>query len=355
MIKGLDLEKFTAIIENFPDGILVFDEKNCLSMINSKAKALLVTNSEDLVGKSILEIKDLPPFKPLAELISLETGLSIKEVFREKIKTRENLVLEVTISPLVKKEERTGTLIVLHEVTREKMIERMKTEFVSLSAHQLRTPLSAIKWTLRMFLDGDLGKATKEQKSFIEKIYHSNERMIFLINDLLNVSRIEEGTYVYKAALSDIEPIINSVIASYKEEIKRKKIKVEIKKPEEKLAQVRIDAEKIQLAFQNFFDNAIRYNGPGGTITVYLKNNERQIEVAVEDSGIGIPKDQQKRVFDRFFRAANVIKEGKDGTGLGLYITKNIIEAHGGKVWLESEENKGSTFHFSLPTEEVSI
>jgi len=344
-------EILPVIIANFPDGILVFDEKNNLLLVNPKAEALLGLSTGDLTNKPISELKNLSVFEPLAELIGLEAGSKIKDVFRGKIKTKENLTLEVTTASLNNDGGKKGTLVVLHEVTREKMIERMKTEFVSLSAHQLRTPLSAIKWTLRMLLDGDLGRITKEQKSFIEKIYRSNERMIFLINDLLNVSRIEEGTYVYKVALGDIEPMVESAIGLYKEEIKRKKIKVEFKKPKERLPQVRMDTEKIELAFQNFLDNAIRYNHIGGKVIVSLKYDKKEIEVAVKDTGIGIPKDQQDRVFSRFFRAANVMREGTDGTGLGLFITKNIIEAHGGKVWFESEENKGSTFYFSLPME----
>ena len=230
----------------------------------------------------------------------------------------------------------------------------MKTEFVSLAAHQLRTPLSAIKWTLRMLLDGDLGKITEEQKDFIEKTYSSNERMINLINDLLDVTRIEEGRRLYKPVLTDFEPICQFVINSYKEEIEKRKLKLEFKKPEKKLPQVMLDVEKIRLVIQNLLDNAARYTPSGGQVTISLKptKGEKEIEFSIKDTGVGIPKDQQARVFSKFFRGANVMRMATEGSGLGLFITKNIVEAHGGKIWFESEEGKGTTFYFTLPLKE---
>jgi len=245
-----------------------------------------------------------------------------------------------------------GTLVILHDVTREKIIERMKTEFVSLAAHQLRTPLSAIKWALRMVLDGDLGPITEEQRDFMEKTYSSNERIITLINDLLNVTRIEEGRYLYRPILTDIESVVQFVIDSYKEEIEKRKIKFEFKKPEKKLPKVMLDVEKMRLAIQNLLENAIRYTQPEGRVTASLKYVKKEIEFSIKDTGIGIPKDQQERIFTKFFRGGNAIRLETKGSGLGLFIVKNIIEAHGGKIWFESEEGKGTTFYFTIPVKE---
>ncbi|PIR73152.1 MAG: hypothetical protein COV26_00020 [Candidatus Nealsonbacteria bacterium CG10_big_fil_rev_8_21_14_0_10_36_23] len=355
--------KTQAIITNFTDGLFLFDEKSNLVLVNPQAEVFFEIRARDLINKPILELSTIPALSSLAKLL----GPEIKGIFRKEFQTKENLVLEVSTIPVMgeikedkssslpfaatrEEEEKLGTLVILHDVTREKRIERMKTEFVSIAAHQLRTPLSAIKWTLRMLLDGDLGGITVEQKNFIEKTYGSNERMIALINDLLSVARIEEGKYLYKPILTDIELVVKFVINSFKEEIKRKKLKFEFKKTEKKLPLVLIDVEKMRLAIQNLFDNAIRYTHPDGKVTVSLKRVKKEIEVSIKDTGVGIPKDQQERVFTKFFRAANVMRMQTDGSGLGLFITKNIIEAHGGKIWFESEENKGSTFHFSLPT-----
>ena len=226
----------------------------------------------------------------------------------------------------------------------------MKTEFVSIAAHQLRTPLSAIKWTLRMILDGDLGKVPKSQKEFLQKTYQSNERMIRLINDLLNVTRIEEGRFLYNVQNEDIIELTEKVIVPLKELAQHKSLKFDFKKPKQKIPKVKIDKEKISLAVQNLVDNAIHYTQKGSIeVSIKFSQEKKEILFSVRDTGIGIPKSQRKRVFSRFFRAANAIKTETEGTGLGLFIAKNIIEAHGGKIWFESEENKGTTFYFTLP------
>ncbi len=258
------------------------------------------------------------------------------------------MILEVSVISIPREDE-AESLVVLHDITREKLVERMKTEFVSITAHQLRTPISAIKWTLKMLLDGDLGKITKEQKEIIGKSYQSNERMISLINDLLNVTRIEEGRYLYKLVLSDLREIVQSLVEQYKDEIKKKGLKLKFKKPKKKLPKILIDVEKINLVVQNLLDNAVRYNNAGGEIKISLGAKNKEIEFIIEDTGVGIPKKQQKRIFSKFFRAANVMRMDTTGSGLGLFIVKNIIEAHKGRIWFESKEGKGATFHFTLP------
>ena len=337
-------EKTKAIVFNLTDGLLVFDKGGKVSLINPQAENFLEVKKEEIVGKSVLELVRFPNLRAIVEAV----GEEISRVYRKEVPIREDLILEITTVPMMREEEKIGTLMILHDVTREKAIEKMKTEFVSISAHQLRTPLSAIKWTLKMFLDGDLGKLTKEQREFLEKTYKSNERMINLINDLLDVTRIEEGRYLYRPVLTDIVPICQSVIDLYKEEIEKRNLKFKFKKPKE-LPKVRVDIEKISLAIQNLLENAIRYNKTGGEIEIVLKEKKKEIEFSIRDTGIGIPKDQQNRVFTKFFRGSNAIRIETEGSGLGLFITKNIIEAHGGEIWFESEEGKGTTFYFTLP------
>ena len=350
-------DKTNTIITNFADGLLVFDLENKLALINPRAEVFFKIKSREVIGKSVLELDSFPNLKPLIILLgkpSLKTGVAreIKEMSKKELLLEKDLILEVSTISIMVGEERTGTLVVLHDVTREKIVEKLKTEFVSLSAHQLRTPLSAIKWTLQMLLDEDLGEITKEQREFIEKIYESNEKMIRLINDLLDVTRIEEGRYLYKPVLTDPEAVVQSVIDSFKDHIRQKGINLVFKKTDKVLPKVKMDVEKVKLAIQNILNNAIVYTHPGGQVTISLKGDKNKVEFRISDTGIGIPKDQQKRVFTKFFRGANAVKIETGGTGLGLYITKNIIEAHDGKIWFESEENVGTTFHFSLPLKE---
>ncbi|MBU0476607.1 PAS domain S-box protein [Patescibacteria group bacterium] len=338
--------KTLTIINNFADGLLVFNKENSLAFVNPPAEDFFKIKKKEVVNKSLSELASFLSLKPLIILLEKK---EIKEVYRKELSIKENLILEVSTIPLKREEERLGVLVILHDITREKMIERMKTEFVSIAAHQLRTPLSAIKWTLRMLLDGDLGGLSQEQENFVKKSYESNERMIGLINDLLNVSRIEEGRYLYKPTLERLGDVVHFVINSYQEEARKRKVNLEFKKPETELPKVSIDVEKTRLAVQNLLDNAIKYTLPGGKVTVSLKNTKKGIEFSIKDTGVGIPKDQQERVFAKFFRGANIMRMETEGSGLGLFITKNIIEAHGGKIWFESEEGKGSTFYFALP------
>lgn len=341
-------DKTQGIIANLADGLLLFDAENKLSLINPRAEFFFKVKRENITDKSIPGLGNIPNFKPVADLV----GAEIKDIFRKEIQITADLVLEISTVQVAAEKEKLGTLVILHDVTREKVIERMKTEFVSLAAHQLRTPLSAIKWTLRILLDGDLGEINQEQRDFIEKTYASNERMISLINDLLNVTRIEEGRYIYKPTLTDLETVTQFVVNSYKEEAERRQIKLEFKKPETPLPQVSIDVEKIRLSVQNLLDNALRYTPAGGSVTISLNCDKKEVEFSIKDTGLGIPKDQQNRVFAKFFRAANIMRIDNEGSGLGLFIAKNIIEAHGGRIWFESEENRGSVFRFTLPVKE---
>ncbi len=342
-------EKTLTIITNFADGLLVFNQSKRLALINPQAEKFFQIEKKDVIGKTISDFGRYPLTKSLVFLL----GQKIRKVFRKELAVGGDLVLEASTVPMASGEEGgLGTLVILHDVSREKIIEKMKTEFVSLVAHQLKAPLAAIKWTLKMFLEGDLGKTTQEQTKFIGKTYDANEKMISLIDDLLNVARIEEGRYVYKPTLVGIEDLVQKVIGFSQEEIKNKKLKLDFVRPKTKLPQVLVDVEKIELAVQNLIDNAIKYTSQGGKVTISLKDGIKKVEVSVADSGIGIPKNQQERVFTKFFRAANAMKAETEGTGLGLFIVKNIIKAHGGETWFESEEGKGTAFHFTLPVEE---
>jgi signal transduction histidine kinase len=237
----------------------------------------------------------------------------------------------------------------LRDITREKLIEKAKSEFIRLSTHQLWTPASAVKWSLQILLEGDIGDLSKKQRELIEKIYKANNREIKLIGDLLIVAQIEMGRCLSGMVLSDIGELIQFLIDNYKREAEKKEIKIEFRKPEEQLPKVMIDVEKMKLAIKNIINNAVKYTSSRGTIVISLKKNKKEIEVQISDTGMGIPKNQQERVFTKFFRGSNITQIDTEGTGLGLYIAKNIIESHGGRIWFESEKGKGTTFYFTVP------
>lgn len=341
--------KSLAIIKNFTDGLLVLDENNQIEIISPLVETFLGQKEEELLGKSIFEITSPKvDLKPLQDILKEDKEKGIKSIFRQEIKLGENLFLEVTVSHF-KTGDKKGSLIILHDISRDKLVEKMKTEFVSIAAHQLRTPLSAIKWTLRMILDGDVGEITPEQRDLLEKTYQSNERMIALINDLLNVTRIEEGRFLYQLESTQLEDIVGQVVEGLKETASLKNIKIKVERPKELLPPVLVDKEKMGIAVQNLVDNAIKYTPAGGKVTITLEKKGNQAFFKITDSGVGIPQDQQDRIFSKFFRGSNVVRLETEGSGLGLYTTKNIIESHKGKIWFESKEGEGATFYFTLP------
>ncbi len=341
-------ENGLTITDYFIDGLLIFDEDSKIALVNPQAEKFFGVKEGKILGESILGLNRFPKFEPLVSLL----GGGVKEVFRQELQISENLIWEVTTVPIITGDVKAVTLVILHDVSREKLVQKMKTEFVTLAAHQLWTPTSAVKWSLEMLLEGDLGKLNERQKKIIEKAHKTNDKAIRLVNDLLNVAEIEEGRYLSKLVLTDISDIIQLIIEEYNEQIKEKKIKLAFKKPEEQLPKIMLDVEKTKIAVRNILDNAVRYTFPMGKISIFIKKEEKNIEVQIQDSGLGIPLGEQDKIFTKFFRGSNITRIDTEGTGLGLYIAKNIIEAHKGTVWFESEEDQGTTFYFTLPIKE---
>lgn len=230
------------------------------------------------------------------------------------------------------------------------IVNRANYDFLSLAAHQLRTPLTGVKWTLKAFLDGDFGTITPHQFTMLKRGYESNERMILLVADLLHIARIEAQHFSYDFSYEDISSLLDEVVEGLSFEAERKKVLVAFERPDTELPKVRIDKTKIIIVLQNIIDNAIKYNIPNGKVIIRLYPETDGIVISIQDTGIGIPARDHEKIFTRFFRAENVIHTKTTvGSGLGLFLTKNIIDTHGGSIWFESEINKGTSFYIKLP------
>lgn len=233
-----------------------------------------------------------------------------------------------------------------------KKFDEVKSNFISIVAHQLRTPLSGIKWTLSMLLNGDMGELNNDQKTFLMKSYESNARMITLVNDMLVADGIQSGRVHYGFKHIDIIDLMDNVLFDVSSQASKRHISIVYKNKFENLPQAYVDPETMRAVLQNLLENAIKYTIEGGKIEIDVKQESDHLVISIGDNGIGIPKDQMKDVFVKFFRARNAIKQETDGSGLGLYITKTIVEKNGGKVWFDSVEGKGSTFYFTVPLKE---
>jgi signal transduction histidine kinase len=229
-------------------------------------------------------------------------------------------------------------------------LDAAKSDFISVAAHQLRTPLTGIKWSYTALLDADTGPLNPAQKEIAEKGLALITNTIELVNDLLNVARLEEGRMQFDIKRQSIIPLAKKAVERFKLIAEEKNIAFFSSIPEESsFPNVNIDAEKIDLVLANLLDNAIKYTPSGGRIDFNLSQEPGLIKIIVQDSGIGIPKNQRNRLFTKFFRADNAIGVHTDGTGLGLYMVKKIIDRHGGKIVVDSVEGKGTAFIITIP------
>lgn len=233
---------------------------------------------------------------------------------------------------------------------RQHRIDVLKSEFISIVSHQLRTPLSVIKWIMKLFIDGDLGSVSAEQKDFLGKAYVSNQRMIDLVNDLLNVSRIEEGRFGYQFTTFDVALLLEEILGDYKVLLAKNSIELETNLGSAGEVSILADRERLSLVFNNLIDNAVKFTQRKGRVRIMLSQKEDKLIIEISDTGIGIGEDDKERLFSKFFRAANARQMQTEGTGLGLFIAKNIIEKHRGTIHVDSTLGKGTVVTCVLPT-----
>lgn len=275
----------------------------------------------------------------LIEIISDELVIAIQNALRfEEIQgfaiTLQNKVNEATAK-------------LRHTNAKLKEMDETKDEFISMASHQLRTPLTSVKGYLSMVLDGDAGKLSNQQKELLNQAFVSSQRMVYLIADLLNVSRLKTGKFVIDAEPTNLAKMAESELAQLSEAAKAKDITLDLVKPDD-FPDLMLDETKTRQVVMNFVDNAIYYTPSGGTVTIELRDDKNRVYFMVKDDGIGVPKSEQEHLFTKFYRAKNARKARPDGTGLGLFMAKKVIAAQGGDTLFESREGKGSMFGFSF-------
>ena len=282
----------------------------------------------------------------LLGIIADEIAVGLQNALRFKEIQRFNETLQQKVEDATKQ--------LRHANSRLKELDQTKDEFISMASHQLRTPLTTIKGYLSMVLEGDVGPVTKNEKQMIQQAFDSAERMVFLIGDLLNVSRLQSGKFVIDNKPTDLIKMVKTEVQQLKDTAEHHGLKLICNTPD-KLPLFNLDDTKIRQVVMNFMDNAIYYTPSGGSITVNLEATASAINYTVVDTGLGVPKSEQHHLFSKFFRAGNAKKMRPDGTGLGLFMAKKVIVAQGGAIIFKSEEGKGSTFGFSFPRHKIEI
>ena len=353
-----------TVLENLSSGLIEYDSSFCIKRINFAAENMLGVKREDVIDLKVLpEDKDMEGRGSLSivsypvlakEGKKISTGPFGKEgsIHELTIDFPEKREVEVVTIPLtnIKTEEREGFIKIIRDITKERQISRSKSDFINIAAHQLRTPMSGVKWVLRMVLDGDAGLLGSSQRKLLDKGYETNEKMILMVNDLLNVARIEDDRFGYVFRKGDIVEAIRGAVNELRLMAEKGDVDLIFEKPEDVPPFV-FDFSKIQLAFHNLINNAIKYTKAGGTVKVSLEKTEDNITVQVQDTGIGIPEGQIDKMFSKFFRAENVMRLQVGGSGLGLFIVKDVVTRHGGTITVKSVENKGTTFTLQMPVD----
>ena len=278
-----------------------------------------------------------------------------KKTFRGEIKNKRKDGSEYfaysSISPVLNSSGAVEFFVgIERDITKEKQIDKAKTEFVSLASHQLRTPLSTINWYTEMLLDEEVGKVTESQKDYLKDLYGASKRMTALVNALLNVSRLDLGTFMVEPTEVDLAELVEGVLSELEPQIKEREINM-VKQIDGRIPKMMVDEQLMTIIFQNLLSNAVKYTPEKGEVSLIMDKRETEgdLLIKVSDTGYGIPKEQQDKIFSKLFRADNVQEKDTEGTGLGLYIIKSIVDQVGGKIWFESEEDKGTKFYVSLP------
>jgi len=267
-------------------------------------------------------------------IIAIQNALAVHEI-RELNESLQQKIANAT------KELRSSNAIL-------RQLDKIKDEFISMASHQLRTPLTSVKGYLSMVIEGDAGKITPSQKQLLDQAFMSSENMVHLINDFLNVSRIQTGKFIIDKSPVDLSELVEQEINSLVPNAKVRNMKLVYKKPK-KFPIIDIDEGKMRQVVMNFADNAIYYSHDNSSIIISLGIEGSEIVFTVKDTGIGVPKSEKDKLFAKFYRAANAKIQRPDGTGVGIYLAKKVIDAHGGQIIFESVEGKGSTFGFRLP------
>lgn len=352
----LEVKKLAMVVENTFESVSLIDlgKTNLLLYVNSAWENMYGYKKGEVVNKRVALILDVLKRDPKMEKIFWDT-VAKGEMFSGQIEwqKRNGDLFWADVHTIPLRDERGKIYMwcnVIRDVTEAKVADRAKSEFVSLASHQLRTPLTGIKWLSELLLRDPDHTLTPDQIELVQGVILSNKRTIALVDDLLDVSHIEKGKNLKLTLVSvDVIPLITFAIAEKKHLAIGKHIIIELDKTLPKQLVLTVDKEKIQQLFENLIDNAVKYSNPDTKIIVGAKFNNGDVVFFVQDHGIGIPSANQHSIFNRFFRADNAAKIDNTGTGLGLYIAKGIIEYHHGKIWFESVEGKGSTFYFSLP------
>jgi PAS domain S-box-containing protein len=346
--------KDEAMLESIGEGLVLTDAQGVVLMSNPSAEVMLGVPSKELVGRPWIEIVRLEDSqehavptaeRPIEKVIATRKRYTSSEL-TFVLPSGRRLPISLTATPVRVDDRLLGVIQVFRDITFERAIDRAKSEFVSLASHQLRTPLSTIKWYASMLV-GDTSRLRQQDRSYVAAIYSSNERMIALVDALLNVSRLEMGSLAIEPKPTDIVQVAREIAAEFQPLMTRKRLHFTMNF--DKLPRITLDRHLTHIILENLLSNAVKYTPENGRVSLSIRKDGSGLAISVEDNGYGIPQAEQDRIFSKLFRGTNVRDVVTEGTGLGLYTVKAVLDQTGGEVSFTSKEGEGSTFTVRLP------
>lgn len=339
--------KDEAMLSSIGDGVIATDQDGMITVINKAAENILGFTSAEMLGK--LFTQDAQVLQAINLAIS-SGKTTIANTFQFICKDGSKVPVALTVAPVIINSKTIGAILVFRDITKEKEIDRTKSEFVSLASHQLRTPLGIIKWYLEALQNDNYFKnAPSDTRKYFDEIYSSNERVLSLVRDLLSVSRIDQGKVKNVPKPIFLAETLQEIIDQMQIVARNKKVRLRLIIKDSELPPITIDLLRFREAIENLITNALEYSLPGSLVEVTLTKNNDTLLISVKDTGLGISKADLKLLFTKFFRSDEAVKHNPEGSGLGLYVVKSYVESWGGKLAVQSEHGKGSTFTIGLP------
>ncbi|MBS3903642.1 MAG: PAS domain-containing protein [Anaplasmataceae bacterium] len=356
----IERSELKSILLNLEDALLVYDQDFKILFVNPAAEKLFNLKSEEVIekymspqeiGNDKIRLLIQVLFNSLAPVMVARSEAGVYPQVTDLSWDDPFLHLRTSTMPLKdNKGKIIGFMKIIRDRTREVSLLKAKNEFLTVASHQLRTPITNIKWSLES-IAGEEG-LNDNVKNFLHSAQEGTSYLLAVVEDLLRTSKIEEGRFGYEMQMFDLKEFAAQVVGLAVDQARRAGIKLYLEPLDDALPQIYGDKQKLTMVFENLLDNAIRYNVKDGEVIVKIEkvSDQPMVQVTIKDTGIGVPSKELSNLFTKFYRAENVKKARTDGTGLGLYIVKNIIQAHGGKIAVSSEEGRGTTFEFTLVT-----
>lgn len=350
--------KLSIILSGISDAVIALDLEGKITTFNKAAEKITGLTAQQVLNQPISVVIKI--FDKEVEIPQTTYAPILKDQFegilfnKQEVRIVSTAGKETTgniITGQIKEgiSANLGCIVTIHDLTEEKMLEKMKLDFVAMAAHELRTPLTSIKGYLSVFIQENKQQFNADQNMLISKASDATNQLGALIENLLNISQIERNTMTVASEPADWVAVARQTTNEFMMRAVEKKIALKFVEPTQPIPPIKIDKLRVNEVLSNLLANAIMFTAPGGEVQVVIKQENNTVITQVIDTGKGIPAEALPHLFTKFFRVSGVLEDYSKGTGLGLYISKSIIDLHHGKIWVESQLGKGSTFNFSLP------